>query len=71
MQKTDDFYDTYLDDIGENRESAFSLHPVNWSYELSDDTLLGKRDIHFEERFNYYSELIDKTFEQLKAAGKA
>ena len=72
MENIDDYYDdVYFDELDDERVSSFSVHPVDWSYELTEDTLLGKNDIHFEDRFIYYRNLINQTFEQLKVAGKA
>ena len=70
MAKMDDYNDAYMDDLNEEQVSSFSVHPVNWSYELSDDTLLGKSDMHFEELLNHFNKLIDEKFERLKARGK-
>lgn len=51
---------TYNDDI-----STFSMHPVNESYELTEETLLGKCDVHFEDIFDKYRKKI-KDIEKAK-----
>ena len=44
--------------------STFSSHPVDWSWELTEPTLLGKGDTHNEERFEYYRNKIKKTMNE-------
>lgn len=45
--------------------STFSMHPVNESYELTEETLLGKGDVHFEDIFDKYRKKI-KDIEKAK-----
>lgn len=40
--------------------STFSSHPVDWSWELTEPTLLGKGDKHDEVRFSYYRSRINE-----------
>ncbi len=68
MINIDDVYEVdFLDD--NERESAFSVHPVNASYELTEDTLLGKEDIHFESIFNKYRDIIKGQLRKLYTSG--
>ena len=52
----------YNDDI-----STFSSHPVDRSYELTEGRFLGKKDVHFEDRFDYYGAIIDQALADIDA----
>ena len=45
--------------------STFSLHPVNGSYELTEDTLLGKDDIHFKDLHEHYLPIMKRQLQDL------
>lgn len=73
MSKHDEFrdiladlghYDNNPEDTRDN-ESTFSLHPVNGSYELTEDTLLGKDDLHFEDLSKHYLQIIKRQLQEL------